>query len=72
MIRAARMAKTRVAQQNNLLDQSTQELFSMFGASNGKKKEEKPKAPTTKKCPYCMSEIAIEATRCPHCTSEVR
>lgn len=26
-------------------------------------------APTTKKCPYCMTEIAIEATRCPHCTS---
>lgn len=36
-----------------------------------KKEEEAPKAPTTKKCPYCMSEIAIEATRCPHCTSEV-
>ncbi len=39
----------------------------------GKKKEvEEPKAPTTKKCPYCMSEIAIEATRCPHCTSEIK
>lgn len=37
------------------------------------KKEEAPApaAPTTKKCPYCCSEIAIEATRCPHCTSEV-
>ena len=38
------------------------------------KKEEKPAAPavpTTKKCPYCMSEIAIEATRCPHCTSQL-
>ena len=37
------------------------------------KKEEPaaPAAPTTKKCPYCCSEIAIEATRCPHCTSEV-
>ena len=34
-----------------------------------KKKEEAPAAPTTKKCPYCVSEIAIEATRCPHCTS---
>ena len=30
-----------------------------------------PAAPTTKKCPYCCSEIAIEATKCPHCTSEV-
>lgn len=33
------------------------------------KKEETPTAPTTKKCPYCCSEIAVEATRCPHCTS---
>lgn len=32
--------------------------------------EDKP-APTTKKCPYCKSEIAIEATRCPHCTSRL-
>ncbi len=30
-----------------------------------------PAAPTTKLCPYCRSEIAIEATRCPHCTSEL-
>ena len=29
-------------------------------------------APTTKKCPYCRSEIDIEATRCPHCTSEIK
>ena len=28
--------------------------------------------PTTKKCPFCCSEIAIEATRCPHCTSELK
>lgn len=32
---------------------------------------EKPAAPTTKKCPYCMSEISIEATRCPNCTSSL-
>ena len=39
----------------------------------GKKKEEPaaPAAPTTKKCPYCFSEIDIKATRCAHCTSEV-
>lgn len=35
------------------------------------KKEETPAAPTTKKCPFCKSEIAIEATRCPHCTSVI-
>lgn len=28
--------------------------------------------PTVKKCPYCCSEIAIEAVRCPHCTSELK
>lgn len=26
-------------------------------------------APATKHCPFCKSEIDIEATRCPHCTS---
>ncbi len=36
------------------------------------KKPEKPAAPTTKKCPYCLSEIDIKATRCPHCTSEIK
>lgn len=39
----------------------------------GKKKEEAapavPAAPTTKLCPFCRTEIALEATRCPHCTS---
>ena len=35
------------------------------------KKDKTPAAPTTKKCPYCKSEIAIDATRCPHCTSQL-
>ena len=35
------------------------------------KKEEVVETPTTKICPYCKSEINIEATKCPHCTSEV-
>ena len=34
-------------------------------------KKEEPKTPTTKKCPYCKSDIAIEATRCPQCTSQL-
>ncbi|MBP3568455.1 MAG: large conductance mechanosensitive channel protein MscL [Lachnospiraceae bacterium] len=32
---------------------------------------EAPKAPATKVCPFCKSEISMEATRCPHCTSEL-
>ena len=35
----------------------------------GKKKEEEPKAPSVKICPYCKTEIAMDAVRCPHCTS---
>ena len=29
-------------------------------------------APTTKKCPFCCTDIPLEATRCPHCTSEIK
>lgn len=28
-----------------------------------------PKAPTTKQCPECLSEIPIKARRCAHCTA---
>ena len=34
-------------------------------------KEEAPAEPTTKVCPFCKSEIAIDATKCCHCTSDV-
>ena len=35
-----------------------------------KKEEKVEEAPTTKVCPFCKSEIAIDATKCPHCTSD--
>ena len=35
-----------------------------------KKADEEAAAPTTKICPFCKSEINIEATKCPHCTSD--
>ena len=49
-------------------------IFLMVKGINNmhRQKEEAPAPepePTTKVCPYCKSEIAIEATRCPHCTS---
>ncbi|MCI7085762.1 large conductance mechanosensitive channel protein MscL [bacterium] len=37
--------------------------------SFGKKKE--VKEVTTKKCPYCCTEIDIKAVKCPHCTSDI-
>ena len=50
-------------------------LFCMMKAVNKAmsigKKPAPIAAPTTKKCPFCKSEIAIEATRCPHCTSQI-
>jgi large conductance mechanosensitive channel len=36
-----------------------------------KEKEAPPAAPTTKKCPECLSEIPLEAKRCAFCTSVV-
>jgi large conductance mechanosensitive channel len=30
-----------------------------------------PKAATTKPCPYCKTEIALDASRCPNCTSQL-
>jgi len=47
-------------------------IKAMNKAKDLTKKPEKPAAPTTKKCPYCLSEIDIKATRCPHCTSEIK
>jgi len=42
------------------------------GMNNLKKKEEAPPAePTTKDCPYCLTNIPIKATRCPNCTSQL-
>ena len=41
-------------------------------AGIGKKKtEEAPKAPAVKVCPFCKSEIPLEATRCAYCTSQL-
>ncbi|MCQ2450362.1 MAG: large conductance mechanosensitive channel protein MscL [Clostridia bacterium] len=36
-----------------------------------KKEEEEAPTVTTKVCPFCKTEIDLEATRCPNCTSEL-
>ncbi|MBQ9135421.1 MAG: large conductance mechanosensitive channel protein MscL [Lachnospiraceae bacterium] len=43
----------------------------LFVKGINKLHKEEPKAVTTKKCPFCKTEIDIEATKCPHCTSEL-
>lgn len=49
-------------------------IFLMVKAVNtltslGKKKNEEAPAPTTKICPYCLSEIPIKAKKCAFCAS---
>ena len=46
-------------------------MMNSIGNRMKKKEEEALLNPATKKCPYCMSEIAAEAVRCPHCTSHL-
>jgi len=48
-------------------------LFMVIRGMNKMKKQEakEPAEATTKECSYCLSTIAIKATRCPNCTSEV-
>ncbi len=44
------------------------------GMNNIRERSEKKvaaPAPTTRVCPYCRTEIPIDATRCPNCTSEL-
>ena len=41
------------------------------GKLKKKKGEEVVVEPTTKICPFCMSEINFKATKCPHCTSSL-
>lgn len=42
--------------------------MNMLASINKKKTDSEPE-PTTKICPFCKSEIAVDATRCPRCTS---
>lgn len=46
-------------------------VFCIVKAINSLKKKPEEAAPTTKKCPYCLSEIPLEAKKCAHCTSDV-
>ncbi|MCI1857210.1 MAG: large conductance mechanosensitive channel protein MscL [Sporolactobacillus sp.] len=36
-----------------------------------KASRKKTAAPETKTCPYCLSTIALKATKCPHCTADL-
>ena len=44
-------------------------IFLRYTFNKRSKAEDIPKAPTSKKCPFCITDIDIKASRCPHCTS---
>lgn len=46
-------------------------IFIVVKQLNRFKKKEAPVAPKVKECPYCKTNISIEATRCPNCTSQL-
>lgn len=46
-------------------------LVSMINKTATKLKKKEEAAPTTKKCPFCKTDIHLEATRCPNCTSVI-
>ncbi len=49
-------------------------IFMLVKGVNSMHRKEAPApapAPTTKDCPFCMSPVAIKATRCPQCTSSL-
>ena len=48
-------------------------VFLLIRSINRLKREEEapPEEPTTKECPFCLSEVPIKAIRCAYCTSEL-
>ena len=36
------------------------------------KEEEAAEAPTTKECPFCKTDIHIDAVKCPNCTADLK
>jgi large conductance mechanosensitive channel len=47
-------------------------IFILVRQVNRLKKEAPAAAPTTRECPYCLTQIPLKATRCAGCTSEVK
>ena len=48
-------------------------IFMVVKQVNRFKKPDAPStSPSTKPCPYCLSEIPLKATRCSYCTSDLK
>jgi len=47
-------------------------IFLLVRQVNRWNKPEPAPAPTTRECPYCLTQIPLKATRCAACTAEIR
>ncbi len=47
-------------------------IFLLIRQVNRFKRAPEPAPPSTKECPFCVSNVPLKATRCPACTSELR
>lgn len=47
-------------------------IFLLVRSINKLRREAPSAAPAIKECPYCLSAVALKATRCPQCTSELK
>ena len=60
----------------NTLEKRSKERLEKLAAKVGKKgakvEDSEEVEPTTKLCPYCLSEIPYKATKCAHCASELK
>jgi large conductance mechanosensitive channel len=46
-------------------------IFIVIKQMNRLKREPPPADPTTRDCPWCLSQIPVKATKCAHCTADV-
>ncbi len=47
-------------------------IFMVVKQINRMKKAPPPADPTTKECPFCISQVPLKASKCPNCTSELK
>lgn len=47
-------------------------IFLLIKQINRLKRQEEAPPPSTKACPYCLSNVPVKAVRCAHCTSELK
>lgn len=70
LVRYVNKLNKKLEEKSKEFNEKLEKESKFFKKKKRKQKQTPPTpAPTTKICPYCLSEINIKASRCPHCTS---